>query len=176
LQENKRIDTDNLDFSIYNPSIDDFSSLDFREDDNSDPLKVDEFIHKNPKHYVDNHVSTIFTVRHHKEIAAFFTVSMSSIRKKDIELDDKINVTFSDYPALLLGQIGVDKKFRGRGLGQYICKYCSGFGQRLNNDVACAFLILQTTKELAEKYYESKCDFRWKKSNKDIVWMYRKLF
>ena len=88
----------------------------------------------------------------------------------------KINVTFSDYPALLLGQMGIDKKFRGLGLGQYICKYCRGLGQRLNNNAACAFLILQTSKEMAEKYYEPKCNFNWKKSNKEKVWMYRKLF
>lgn len=176
MQEKNRIDTNNLDFSVYDPSHDDFSSLDFRDINDSDPLKVDEFIHKNPRQYVDNHVSTIFTVRYYKEIVAFFTVSMSSIGKKNIELNDKINVTFSDYPALLLGQMGVDKKFRKRGLGQYICKYCSGLGQRLDNDVACAFIILQTTKEIAENYYELRCNFKWKKSNKNIVWMYRKLF
>jgi len=175
LQE-KSLDTDNLDFSFYD-SLDNFSDLNFRDDDDSDPLKVDEFIHDNPKQYIDNHVSTIFTVRYHNQIIAFFTISMSSIGKKDMEFDDKINnKPFHSYPALLLGQIGVDKKYRGQGIGQSICKYCRGLGQQLNENVACAFLILQTTKGLAEQYYESKCDFKWKKSNKERVWMYRKLF
>ena len=47
----------------------------------------------------------IFTVRHRKEIIAFFTISMSSIGKKEIELDDKINIPFHHYPAILLGQL-----------------------------------------------------------------------
>lgn len=85
MQEKQRIDTDNLDFSFYD-SFDNFSDLDFRDDDDSDPLKVDEFIHNNPKQYIDNHVSTIFTVRYNEEIIAFFTISMSSIGKKDMEL------------------------------------------------------------------------------------------
>ena len=174
--QEKSLDTDNLDFSFYD-SLDNFSDLNFRDDDDSDPLKVDEFIHDNPKQYIDNHVSTIFTVRYHNQIIAFFTISMSSIGKKDMEFDDKINnIPFHSYPALLLGQIGVDKKYRGQGIGQSICKYCRGLGQQLNENVACAFLILQTTKGLAEQYYESKCDFKWKKSNKERVWMYRKLF
>lgn len=176
MQERKRIDTDNLDFSCYDPFLDDFSDLDFRNNDGSDPLKVDEFIHENPKQYTDNHISTIFIVRYHEEIIAFFTLSMSNIGKKKIEVDDKINVMFDYYPALLLGQIGVDKKYRGNGIGQYICKYCRGLGQELNKKVACAFLILQTSKKLAEQYYEPKCNFKWMKSNKEKVWMYRKLF
>ena len=174
--QEKSLDTDNLDFTLYDPFLDDFSYLDFRDIDNLDPFKVDEFIHNNPKKYIDNHVSTIFTVRYNKEIIAFFTISMSSIGKKEMELDDKINIPFHYYPALLLGQIGVDKKFRGYGIGQSICKYCRGLGQQLNQNVACAFLILQTSKILAEQYYESKCNFKWKKSNKEKVWMYRKLF
>jgi hypothetical protein len=131
LQKADPIDANKLDFSPYSP-LDNFSQLDFTDRDGLDPLGVNEFIHDNPQYNVENNLSAIFSVRYENNLVAYFTLSMSIIQKRDMQPDDVINTTFHPYPALLLGQLGVEKKYQGRGLGQYICKYCRGIGQELN--------------------------------------------
>jgi hypothetical protein len=101
---------------------------------------------------------------------------MSYIGKNKMLDNDTLDVTFSNYPALLLGQMGVDNNFRGNQVGEKICSFCRGIEQDINDRVACAFLILQTTAHLAKKYYEPCCHFKWKPREEGIVWMYRKLF
>lgn len=102
---------------------------------------------------------------------------MSNIGKNKMLDDDALDVKFATYPALLLGQMGIDVGYRGMGIGEKICSFCRGMGQFINERVACAFLILQTTVDLAKNYYEPRCHFKWKqKEGKDRVWMYRKLF
>ncbi len=46
----RRIDPIKLQFSYFNPLTDDFSNLDFKQKDGTDPLNVDRFVHyKLPK-------------------------------------------------------------------------------------------------------------------------------
>jgi hypothetical protein len=168
------IDT-KLDFNIYSAD-DDFSKLDFRYN-GTDELEVDAYIHGNPTNNIDNHVSTIYSVRYESNLIGFFTLSMSSIGKDKMLEDDFLDVIYGTYPALLLGQMGLDVNYRSGVIGKKICSYCRGIGQELNEKSACAFLILQTTPTLARKFYEPDCHFKWKANdNKKRVWMYRKLF
>lgn len=163
-----------LDFPTYSTS-DDFSNLDFKYK-GTDELEVDKYIHDNPTNYIDNHVSKIYSVKYETKLIGFFTLSMSFIDSSKMLDDDTLNVTFSNYPALLLGQMGLDVDYRWGLIGKKICSFCRGIGQDLNERVACAFLILQTTTTLARKFYEPTCNFKWKPSEKKRVWMYRKLF
>jgi hypothetical protein len=163
-----------LDFSPYSKS-DDFSNLDFKYK-GTDELEVDKYIHDNPNNYIENHVSNIYSVRYETELIGFFTLSMSYIDNSAMLDDDTLDVAFRNYPALLLGQMGLDVDYRCGRIGKKICSFCRGIGQDLDERVACAFLILQTTPTLARKFYEPICNFKWKPSEKKRVWMYRKLF
>ena len=42
----------------------------------------------------------------------------------DDDYDNKSKVGFDFYPALLVRQLGIDKGFKGQGLGYYIVLYC----------------------------------------------------
>jgi hypothetical protein len=101
---------------------------------------------------------------------------MSSIGKNKVLDDDTFDVTYTSYPALLLGQMGVDSDFTCGIIGEKICSFCRGIGQDLNEKASCAFLILQTSAVLAKKFYDPICHFKWKPKDEGIVWMYRKLF
>lgn len=165
------------DIKLYNPSIDNFSNLDFTLKDGSDPLNIDKFIHGNIQDYLKNHVTQLYSLRFEGKLAGFFTLSTSQIESKYLNSEDDItDVEFNIYPSLLLGQLGITKQFRGNDLGLDIIAFCLGLGQVLSKKVGCAFLILRTTRKLAERYYEPDLDFRWKKDNKEKVWMYKRLF
>lgn len=171
----KRIDSAKLTFSIFDPSKDDFSKLNFKQKDGTDPLNTDKFIHNQPLDYITNNIYKIYSIRYDGQLTAFFTLSMSQIESAYFD-KEKNKVKFNIYPALLLRHIGIDKDFKGQGLGYCIILFSLGISQILSEKVGCSFLLLRTTKKLAEKYYGPKYNFKWKSSNKEKVWMYRKLF
>lgn len=169
------INPDKLSFSVSRD--DDFSPLDFKEDDGSDPLGVDSFIRQKAKLYQKNNLATVYVVRYEKQTVAFFTVSMTSIEARKLAEDDRVEgATFRSYPAMLLGNMGVDRKYRNQGIGRYICEYCIGLAQEENLRVACAVVCLQTSKEKTG-YYKDKCKFKHSATQhlEGKVWMYRRI-
>lgn len=72
--------------------------------------------------------------------------------------------------------MGIDKKYRNRNVGYWICEYCVGLAQEVNKKVACALIILQTNKDKMS-FYQRKCGFkhREKERYEGLIWMYRKL-
>lgn len=172
------IDTNRLVFTTFSKEGDDFSKLDFTEDDGSDPLSVDDFIRNRVMLYLSNSLCAAYTVRYEGQIVAYFTASMSAIETKRLVDEDKISgIDILSYPALLLGHMAVDKKYRGQGIGFWICEFCTGLAQEMNNKVGCALVILQTNKDKLE-YYKKKCGFKHsqKQSKEGKVWMYKRVF
>jgi GNAT superfamily N-acetyltransferase len=171
------IDLNKLIFATFSKD-DNFATLDFTDDNGSDPLGVDDFIRNRAAIYLSNNLCAIYTVRHADQIVAYFTASMSAIETKRLVYEDKVpNVGILSYPALLLGQMAVDKKYRGQGIGYWICEFCIGLAQEMNNKVGCALIILQTNKDKLE-YYKKKCGFKHseKQSKEGKVWMYKRVF
>lgn len=46
---------------------------------------------------------------------------------------------------MLLGRMGVDKKFRKKGIGSSICKFCQGLADVVSESVACMYIMLHPT-------------------------------
>lgn len=167
------IDPDKLDFSRFSPS-DDYSGKDFTEDDGTDPLGVDQFIRTKASVYDSSDLSRVYTVRYDGEIVGFFAASMSAIEIKRLSPSDVVDgASTKYYPALLLGQMGVDKKHRGKKIGYWICMYSMGLAIEVNPKVACTAVCLETNKV---DYY-AKCGFSYSgtQKGKAKVWMYRRI-
>jgi GNAT superfamily N-acetyltransferase len=74
---------------------------------------------------------------------------MGSIRIKDLREDEAIEGgPEKDYPAMLIGNMGVDKKFRGKGLGSFIYEFCVGLARRLSKRVGCRYVYLYTNRSI----------------------------
>lgn len=170
------IDRDKLAFFI-STEADDFTKLNCKENDGSDPLGVDDFIKNKAKLYRKNNLSTVYAVRYEDKIIAFFTISMSAISLEKLSEEDTVSgYTPKSYPAMLLGNMGVDSEFQKKGVGKSICNFVVGLAQDITQRVACAVVRLQTDKSRFG-YYEEKCGFKYsKKQNLESkVWMYRKI-
>src|SRR5215510_7669456 len=96
------IDPNKLRFFHFSKN-DDFSLLDFRQYDGTDPLHVDKFI-REVSTYLDNHLGSIYSVRYEDELVAFFTLSMSCIGYSTIATSDDSYAETKLYPALLIGK------------------------------------------------------------------------
>ena len=173
------IDPSKLKFRMYDPVVDNLLNLDLTQTDGSDPLLVEEYVKNYIIKDIENNSIKAYVVTYEENAIAFFTLSMSVICSKSLlkgndEDDDKLKKFV--FPALLMGWIGIDKKYRCFGIGRYICLFCMGLAQKTNEKMACAFFIFRTTKSLAEKIYGPKYYFRWKKDTPNrIVWAYRKI-
>ena len=102
---------------------------------------------------------------------------MGSIRIKDLREDEAIEGgPEKDYPAMLIGNMGVDKKFRSKGLGSFIYEFCVGLARRLSKRVGCRYVYLYTNRDKMG-FYGRKCRFISSKkiSNKGRLWMYRRI-
>lgn len=173
------IDQSKLKFRMYDPSVDNLLNLDFTQTDGSDPLLVEEYVKNHILKEIENKSVKAYVVTYEGNAIAFFTLSMTvicskSLLKGDYADDDELKKIV--FPALLMGKIGIDKKYRCFGIGRYICLFCMGLAQETNKKMACAFFIFRTTKSLAEKIYGPKYCFRWKKDTPNrMVWAYRKI-
>ncbi|MDE2589811.1 MAG: GNAT family N-acetyltransferase [Patescibacteria group bacterium] len=157
-------------------SNDRISSLDFTESDDTDPLGVNEFASKKAIEYHKNKLGTVRVVRYKKNTVAYFTVSMSAISIENLDNEEKVaQATPVRYPAMLLGQIGVDKKYRGKGIGTDICNFCLGLAQVIGEKVACRYIILQTSVDKTVLYEKMGFTKSPKLSKTAKIWMYRRL-
>lgn len=178
------IDPNRLKFRMYDPLFDNLLNLDFTQTDGSDPLLVEEYVKNHILKDIENRNIKAYVVTYEENAIAFFTLSMSVICSKGLLKGGDDGSSMSDdselkkfvFPALLMGKIGIDKKYRCFGIGKYICLFCMGLAQKTNEKISCAFFIFRTTKSLAEKIYGPKYCFRWKKDTPNkIVWVYRKV-
>ena len=157
---------------------DELAKLDLTDADGIDPLHVAEFFRIKATTYQNSRLCSIWSVFYNDVLVGCFTLTMSTIRKtklEETEVVDKAPTLYS-YPAVLLGQIGVDKKFRGMGIGSIIIKFATGLSRKLGNEIACRYLILQTSKNkirlyASHQFYKETADL-----NNNRVWMYRKLY
>ncbi|MBA3749822.1 MAG: hypothetical protein H0X03_02815 [Nitrosopumilus sp.] len=170
----QNLDPNKLKFKTYDPTIDSLSDLDFSQNDGSDPLLVDQYVKCNLSKGIVRDNYKIYIVKYEGSIIAFFTLSMSVICSNNL-CDDEKDLKNFIYPALLMGKIGIDKKYRCFKIGNYICLYCLGLAQKTNEKIACSFFVFRTTQSLAEKIYGPKYYFRWRNTSSKIVRVYRRI-
>ena len=169
------IDLSKLSFEIFDSKINDISNLDFTIYDGKDPLDVDRFIRENS--IKEDKSNIIYIEKYYGKIVGYFSVSMSRIGTDKLDENTRAKLDhIKNYPALLLGHIGIDKKHRKVGFLDFIIKFSTGLGVYMQSMTGCSFLITYTTRELAEKYYVPKYKFNYKKSEKSKVWIYKRLF
>lgn len=71
--------------------------------------------------------------------------------------------------------MGVDKKYRKKGIGKKVCNFCTGLSSFIGQRIACRYIILETTLNKVAFYEKSGFIKAEKLPRKNKVWMYRKL-
>lgn len=148
------------------------ADLDFTED-GKDPLNINRFYREDLFLYQKNNLSTVRLIKVNGKIVGYFTVSMNAIEIDKLGKDEKVKrTTPKKYPAMLIGRMGIDSKFRNMGIGSKVCMFCRGLAIDIGKEVACRYVILQTTKEHS-KFYE-KLGFinAGNVAKNGILWMY----
>jgi len=110
------------------------------------------------------------------EIVCAFTVSNDSVKLKNLPKSSqrKIKSKFphpkhlSHYPAVLIGRLGVNHKFHGKGIGRELMDFIKGWFSASNNKTGCRFIVVDSYNESNPLSYYQKNDFRYFCSTEEI--------
>jgi GNAT superfamily N-acetyltransferase len=139
-----------------------------------DKTGVNEFIHKEAIKYQQEKMGITYLFFYKTEVIAYVTVSMTCIDSREAPDTDTLKwFEKKKPPAMLIGQLGVDNKWRKKGIGSYLCDWCYGLALEISNEVGCRYLTLHTEKELIQ-FYE-KNGFKTMKPNRKSPVMVRRI-
>ena len=95
----------------------------------------------------------IATVENSKEIAGFYCTSASSIEFANIP--DSLNRKLPKYPApvMLIGQLAVDRKMQGKGLGKVLLMHALSNAVRISAEMGIFAVRVDTIDESAKRFY-----------------------
>lgn len=97
-------------------------------------------------------------------IVCVFTLSNSSIEARNLPNNRKRKLTeiipyekrLSSYPAALIGRLGVDREFGGKGIGRELMDFIKSWMLDLSNKTACRYLTVDAyNNERTLRFYES---------------------
>ena len=97
-------------------------------------------------------------------IVCVFTLSNSSIDARNLPNNRKKKLTetipheksLSSYPATLIGRLGVDKEFGGKGIGTELMDFIKSWMLAPSNKTACRYLTVDAyNNERTLKFYEA---------------------
>lgn len=141
-----------LEYTLYRKNVI-LPKLVLTEDDGSVPLEINRFFYSDLEKYHNNKLSTVRLVKVDGKVVGYFTVSMNAIELSILDKDEKVSGTSTKkYPVMLLGRMGVDKKYRKRGIASSMCKFCQGLADVTSESIACRYIMLHTTLNKAPIY------------------------
>ena len=104
----------------------------------------------------------IFYIEENKRVVAYFSILASQLNTGDALIYgiDKI-------PIVLLGRMGVDKKFRGNNIGRTMINIAVKKALEASKLIACRLLLIKTSLDMKSYYLEKiNLGFEWFKDRK----------
>lgn len=100
-----------------------------------------------------------------RKIVCAFTIANDSIKAQLIPKSDRNRLTrkvsnqkrnLKSYPAVLIGRLGVNKDFEGKGIGRELMNFIKSWFIDSNNKTGCRFLVVDSyNKEHPIRYYSN---------------------
>jgi GNAT superfamily N-acetyltransferase len=86
-------------------------------------------------------------------VAGFYTLSMKSVMLVDLPAEKQRKLPrYPEVPVVLLGRMGVDVKYQGKGLGEVLLFDALKRSYETSRDIA-AFAVIVDAKHGADKFY-----------------------
>jgi len=171
MDKSKDIKSSELTYKILEEA-DDLSDFDCSKDD---ILGLNEFIHKEALDYQKEKLGTTYLFFNKQNIVGYVTLAMSQLETKFVDETNHSKISRKFYPALLIGRLGVDNKFRDRNIGTNLCLWCLGKADDISKEIGCRLVILQTQVNVVDFYRKSGFKIGERQIGKQRVFMYQRL-
>ncbi len=143
---------------------------------------LNDFLLSDSKPYLNKLLSVTYILENDDDIVAYFSVSNDKISIPDSDRATwrRIKALFphskhrSDYPAVKVGRLAVNIKYRNNGIGSDILNFVKQFFIS-NNRTGCSFITVDALREAIHFYLKN--DFKYldkasANSNSDTCLMY----
>lgn len=133
----------------------DLSSFDATEEDGSDPVGLQEFIQQEALKYQEENLGVTYLMMYEDHPVAFLTVAMGNITPTRLKNHERVTIRRKithSYPSLLLGRLAVDKRWRSRGIGEFVLRWVLGHTRWLARHVGCRYVCLHCRDQTAPYY------------------------
>lgn len=114
--------------------------------------ELNEFIHNEALDFQEELLGITHLWYYEGQLVGFVTLSTADIRKEMMDFEDRPRIGKDHYPALQIGQLAVDEKFEGNGIGGFICRWVMGKALDLSKSVGCRFIILNAKRDVISFY------------------------
>lgn len=107
-------------------------------------LEIDKFLKKDALRAGVEGFSVTWVFVHEGHIVGYVSLANSAVLMADEERTElTINQEWKLWPALLIGYLGVDKRYQGggRGLGDFLINYAVGEAELLAERSGCKFVV-----------------------------------
>lgn len=162
-------------------NINKFSSFDCGNDDLNDFFKndainySDELIGKTHFFVLDNDPSKVvcaFTVSN--DTIKVFDLPNSRRKKVGEQLPSSKRRFMKFFPAVKIGRLGVDKDFRGKGIGRQLMNFIKVWFYSIDNKTGCRFVVVDAYNESGPIAYYEKNEFKglFSSEEQEILYLY----
>ena len=128
---------------------------------------INEFIQKEASPFQKERLGITYLAYLKGRLAGFVTISMADMKTNKMELNQKLPIKIENYPALQIGQLGVDKQFQRNGVGGLLVKWCVSKAIEYSESIGCRLLVLNAI-PISVDFYK-KCNFIELKKQKNRV-------
>jgi len=89
---------------------------------------------------------------HSDDLVGYITFSTDIIKKKEVPNENLGSVPYTEYPAIKIARLAVDKNYERRGVGRFLLLVALGKAVKISNEVGCRFITVDSKKESIEFY------------------------
>jgi GNAT superfamily N-acetyltransferase len=134
----------------------DTNTLDCTEDDKlTDSQGVHDYLCNHALADQEHNLSVTYLVSYESQVVAYCSVTPSLLpfeKAKEKKPDTRAEIR--NYPALMITNLGTDKKSRGKGIASGMLEHCFGLAAHLSDLAGCRYVMLYSTK--AVTFYSEK--------------------
>ncbi|MCK9566602.1 MAG: GNAT family N-acetyltransferase [Methanothrix sp.] len=105
----------------------------------------------------DNMTSITYACSWKRVIVGFATLAAATIEVKQIDGPRIDGYTPNTYPCIKLARLAVDKRYAGRGIGQYLLFWVLGKFEKVSREIGCRYLTVDSKRE--SMWFYQKYDF-----------------
>ena len=136
---------------------------------------IDEFIQKQAKDFQKLRLGITHLWFLDDRLVAFVTLSMSDVGRKRMRSEDQLPIGVENYPAVLIGQLGVQEEYQGKGIGSQICQWCYGKAISLSEQIGCTFIVLNAEEDSIDWYLKRGFKLLPDQEKRRQKWLTRKI-
>ncbi len=115
---------------------------------------VNRFLKEKAYDQQQRKLTKVYVIHRGADVFGFYAIACSSLRLRLPDMTSEFRV-----PGMLLGMIGVDKRYQGKGISKHLIDHCISLSKSIGKTIACRILYVDALGSMVD-YYE-KLAFRY---------------